>query len=76
MKPTVWELRQLHDVEADALGRWLAGEPYEELYEDEELCSVCSGAGHRGGEWGELCPSGKPSGWFDPSDPRELEDSF
>ena len=36
MKPTVWELSQLHDEEADALGRWLAGEPYEELYEEDD----------------------------------------
>lgn len=55
--------------------------------EDEELfaeyarqealityCKVCDG-GHDGGEFGELCPANGPR-WFEPSDPRDLDDQY
>jgi hypothetical protein len=37
-------------------------------------CTVCDG-GHDGGEFGELCPANGPR-WFEPSDPRDLDDQF
>jgi hypothetical protein len=37
-------------------------------------CKVCDG-GHDGGEFGELCPANGPR-WFEPSDPRDLNDQF
>jgi hypothetical protein len=40
--------------------------------DDVEFCQVCDGA-HNGGEFGELCLA-NGRGWFEPSDPRELED--
>lgn len=74
MAPTDYELRQAGSwQEAEALGRWLAGEPYEELDDDNTpYCSVCSGVGHSAGEFGDYCPSGKPAGWFDPSPAHDL----
>jgi hypothetical protein len=47
----------------------------DEAYEAEAqitYCKVCDG-GHDGGEFGELCPA-NGRGWFEPSDPRDLED--
>jgi hypothetical protein len=37
-----------------------------------KYCKVCDG-GHDGGEFGELCPANGPR-WFEPSDPRDLDD--
>ena len=53
----------------------------EEVLNDEaaqdaliKYCTVCDG-GHDGGEFGELCPANGPR-WFEPSDPRDLDDQF
>lgn len=81
MAPTEHELQKVGSwQEAEALGRWLAGEPYEELDYDPSdntpYCHVCDALGHSGGEFGELCLSIQPAGYFDPSHPRELEDGW
>jgi hypothetical protein len=46
-------------------------EHYEAMESLVEYCSVCDGAGHTAGEYGELCLANGRS-WFEPSDPRDL----
>lgn len=43
--------------------------------EQERTCRWCDALGHDY-EDDAYCPSGKPRGWFEPSDPRDLDDPY
>jgi hypothetical protein len=47
----------------------------DEAYQDSLMvyCTVCDGAGHTAGEYGELCLANGRA-WFEPSDPRDIYD--